>query len=485
MRAASRLCFIGPLLGVLWGLLIGSAAASDPVGSRPEDPLGRKASAVSIQAIPARTGDLDAILESGVLRVLVEYSQTRFFVDGGQLRGFEYELISQFVASLKKVHPEARDLRVVFIPLPFDSILPALSQDRGDIAAAGLTVTEERETLVDFSMPYLTGVREAVVAGKKADAPQNLADLAGQTVHAQAGTSYAAHAKEVIHSLKASGEPAFVLEEQDIPTSRLLEMAHAGIIPYVLSDDYAAELWAEVLDGITVSPVSVVQGSDIAWALRRDTPQLAEAVNAFIDKNEKGTLLGNILFKRYFETTEWIEDPLGSQEHQDRLTSLKPHFSAASSEQEIEWLLLAAQGFQESRLDQSVVSPVGAIGVMQIMPATAEEPVVGGVDIYQADENILGGARYLRHLWDRYRGEDESYDALYFALAAYNAGPTRLAQARRRAEKEGLDPDRWFGNVEYAMMALVGREPIRYVGNIWTYYIAYRLSLAQDQSVAE
>jgi len=143
--------------------------------------------------------------------------------------------------------------------------------------------------------------------------------------------------------------------------------------------------------------------------------------------------------------------------------------------------LLAAQGFQESRLDQSVVSAAGAVGIMQLLPSTAQEPVIGGVDIHRAQENIIGGARYLRHLRDRYDGIGDRFTPWAFAFAAYNAGPGRLAQARKLAEEKGLDPDRWTGNVEFAMMALVGMEPVRYVGNIRMYYIAYRSGLADMQ----
>ncbi|MCR9254982.1 MAG: transporter substrate-binding domain-containing protein [Alphaproteobacteria bacterium] len=465
---ALAMSFIAPVLGP-------GTSSADEV-----DPL---ATVIASQRdVPSRTGDLDEILDSGVLRVLVEYSRTRFFVDGGRLRGFEYELVTQFAQQLRETHKDAKGLRVVLIPMPFDEILPALARGWGDIAAAGLTITADRSTRVDFSRPYLTGVREAVVAGKNAAAPESLADLAGHTVHAQAGTSFVANARAAIARLEAEGRPSFALEVHDMSTERLLEMAHAGIVSYVLTDDYEAALWAEALANLTVTRVSVAEGGEIAWALRPGTPDLATAVNAFLDKNDKGTLLGNLLLKRYFQDTRWIENPLEKQEDHDRLFTLKPHFTAASQEQEIEWLLLAAQGYQESRLDQSVISPVGAIGVMQILPSTAKDPAVGGADIYRVDENILGGARYLRHLWERYQDIDGSFEPLFFALAAYNAGPTTLARARAKAGRQGHDPDRWFGHVEYAMMSMVGQEPIRYVGNIWTYYIAYRLGLSFDQS---
>lgn len=425
-----------------------------------------------------RFGDLDAIVERGTLRVLVEYNQTRFFVVGGELRGFEYELVNRFVEDLRTRDPSLKSLKVVYIPLPFERILPALAEGYGDLAAAGLTVTEDRRESVDFSDPYLRDVREVVVQGKRAEPATTLADLAGKEVHVQEGTSYAAHARAAMDRMRADGLEPFELVEQDLQTANLLEMANAGVIDYVVQDDYAAALWTDALPNIRVSDVALTEAGSIAWALRKDTPELAAAVNAYIADNRKGSLVGNILFKRYFETVKWITDPLATALDRDRLAELRAHFEAASEEQRISWILLAAQGYQESRLDQSVVSSAGAVGVMQLLPSTAKDPAVGDVDIHQARENIIGGARYLRHLRDRYDGIGGPFTPWAFALAAYNAGPGRLSQARKLAQEKGLDPDRWTGNVEYAMMSLVGMEPVRYVGNIRMYFMAYRIALA-------
>ena len=143
---------------------------------------------------------------------------------------------------------------------------------------------------------------------------------------------------------------------------------------------------------------------------------------------------------------------------------------------EFDWLLVAAQGYQESRLDQSVVSRVGAIGVMQLLPTTAADPNVGIPDIDELEPNIHAGVKYLRFLRDRYFADD-AVDALnqaLFSFAAYNAGPARVARLRRQAGDLGFDPNVWFRNVENVAAKEIGRETVQYVSNIFKYYIAYR-----------
>ena len=140
-------------------------------------------------------------------------------------------------------------------------------------------------------------------------------------------------------------------------------------------------------------------------------------------------------------------------------------------------LMLAAQGFQESRLRQDARSQAGAIGVMQLMPATGKELAVG--DIHQLEPNIHGGAKYMNRLMTRYF-EDAKFseqDRTLFAFACYNAGPGNISRMRADAAKRGLDPDKWFDNVEVVVARRIGLETTTYVRNIYKYYVAYRLSL--------
>jgi membrane-bound lytic murein transglycosylase MltF len=146
-----------------------------------------------------------------------------------------------------------------------------------------------------------------------------------------------------------------------------------------------------------------------------------------------------------------------------------------SDKYDVDWLLMAAQGYQESQLNQAARSPVGAIGVMQVMPQTGTELKVG--DITEAEANIHAGVKYMRFMIDRYYA-DEPMDPVnkgLFAFASYNAGPGRVAALRREARTMGLDPDKWFNNVELVAAKRIGRETVTYVSNIFKYYLAYQL----------
>jgi membrane-bound lytic murein transglycosylase MltF len=154
-------------------------------------------------------------------------------------------------------------------------------------------------------------------------------------------------------------------------------------------------------------------------------------------------------------------------------------FKKYAGQYEFDWLMLAALGYQESRLDQNVRSHVGAIGVMQVMPATGASMKVG--DIKQIEPNIHAGTKYMRTILDTYFA-DAKMDGLnrsLFAFASYNAGPSRVAGLRREAEKRGLDPDVWFANVERVAAEKIGRETVQYVSNIYKYYVAYKLILEE------
>jgi membrane-bound lytic murein transglycosylase MltF len=165
----------------------------------------------------------------------------------------------------------------------------------------------------------------------------------------------------------------------------------------------------------------------------------------------------------------------GTKAAEDRFRSLVAAFRKYGSRYNMDWMLMAAQGYQESRLDQNARSRVGAIGVMQVMPATGKELAVG--DIRQIDANIHAGVKYIRFMIDRYFAAEPmtELDKGLFAFAAYNAGPGRVRSLRQEAATRGLDPDVWFNNVERIAAERIGRETVTYVSNIYKYYVAYLL----------
>ncbi len=149
-------------------------------------------------------------------------------------------------------------------------------------------------------------------------------------------------------------------------------------------------------------------------------------------------------------------------------------------------LMLAALGYQESMLDQRARSHHGAIGVMQLLPATAADPKIKIARIDQVDNNIHAGTKYLRWLHDTYF-KDAAMDALdrtLFTFASYNAGPGRVAGLRAQAAAEGLNSNVWFHHVEVVAARVIGRETVRYVSNIYKYYLAYTLMAQRQQERA-
>ena len=162
-----------------------------------------------------------------------------------------------------------------------------------------------------------------------------------------------------------------------------------------------------------------------------------------------------------------------------RFNELTTLFKKYATKYDFDWLLLVAQGYQESGLDQSIRSPVGAIGVMQVMPSTAKDRSVAIRDIHLTEPNIHAGVKYLRFLVNEFFDEPaiDRVNRHLFAFAAYNAGPNRIARLRKVAAAQGLDPDKWFNNVELVVAQEVGREPVQYVSNIFKYYVAYKLTL--------
>jgi membrane-bound lytic murein transglycosylase MltF len=269
------------------------------------------------------------------------------------------------------------------------------------------------------------------------------------------------------------------LEDEDV-----LEMVNGGLIPATVVDDHVARLWSQVFDHIRVEPVSVHDGGAIAWAVRPTSPELLASVNAFAAKNPKGTLTYNMVLARYFKDTKWVTNAASAVEL-EKFRRAIDLFRRYGDQYEFPWLLVAAQAYQESTIDQSRRSAAGAVGVMQIKPSTAEGPPINitGVDT-SIDRNIEAGVKYLRFIVDRYY-KDEPMDRLnraLFAVASYNAGPARVSQLRRKAERMGLDPNVWFGNVEVVAAREIGRETVQYVANIYKYYVSYQLIAQQMEA---
>ena len=424
------------------------------------------------------TGDFDEMVKRRMIRAAVTYNRTHYFVDQGQERGITYEALKSFESDLN-TRLKTRNLKVhvVIVPMSRDHLYPALERGEVDMVAAMVTVRPELEKLVAFSEPTRTNVSQVVVTGPGAPAISTVDDLAGQEVFVRKASVYHETLSHLNEQLKKRGKAAVVfndapdvLEDDDV-----LEMVNAGLAPITVVDDYLAEFWSQVFKNIKVHrDIPVRSGGSLAVAVRKENSRLRDEVNKWIRKHGKGDAFRNTIERRYLQSLKYAKNAAAEAERR-KLRKVIGLFQKYGAQYDLDYLLMAAQGYQESTLDQNVKSPVGAIGVMQVMPATGKELKVG--DITRVEPNIHAGVKYVRFMMDQYF-KDEPMDNLNKALmtfAAYNAGPGRIRQLRRETEKRGLNPNVWFGNVERLASERIGRETVTYVSNIYKYYVAYRL----------
>ena len=433
------------------------------------------------------TGDLDGMIQRNLIRVLVVENRTHYFVDGAELRGLSYDALELFEDELnQKLGRDAIPVNVAYLPVQRGEIVQALLEGRGDLAVANLTITPERLAKVDFGRPWVRDVREIVVTGPASPPLEDLTDLSGQRVVVHPASSYASSLEALSRRLAKERRPRVKIDPapEALDDVDLLEMLSAGLLPLTVVDDHLARFWAEVFDGITPREDLVLrEEGQIAWAFRKGSPKLRAEVDAFVERHPVGSLVTNMKLNEYLRSTRYVKGTIGEAERR-RFEEVSPLFQKYAPEYGFDWMLVLAQGYRESRLDQSARSPSGAIGIMQLLPATGKEMEVG--DIRQAGANVHAGVKYLRSMLERSFADAtlEGEDQALFAFASYNAGPARVASLRAEAKQKGLDPDRWFDQVERIAARRMGRETVRYVRDIYKYYVAFKLA-AESRAVRE
>ena len=423
-------------------------------------------------------GDLDTMVERRAIRVLTVYGPGRYFLKDGP-RG----TVQEYADKLQNVVNRAFKtgllaVQVTVIPVARDQLFPALQAGYGDIVMAGTTVTDNRQVAVDFTNPVSKPLKEVLITGPSAPHLGSLADLSDQTVYLRLSSSYAESVRKLSQTLVEQGQTPIRIEavDESLEDEDLIEMVDTGLLPWAVVDDYKPQMWREVFTRVTVRDDLVLrEGARLAWAIRPDSPQLKAFLDTFLKENREGTLFGNIIRNRYIRDFDWTENAMGATEL-SRYHKLSALFGKYGRDYGMDPTLLAAQGFQESRLDQSVRSPVGAIGVMQLLPSTAEDKNVAIPNIDELEPNIEAGAKYMAFLKERYFSgpELDELNGSLLALASYNAGPGRIRRLRREAAERGYDPNLWFDNVEVIVAEQVGRETVQYVSNIFKYYLTYR-----------
>jgi len=463
-----------------------AAEAEAKVAATPE--VAIPDTGIAAIALAKWTGDLDGMIERRFIRVLTTYSRTQFFIDQGVQRGLVPDAFKVFEDDLnKRLKNKHLRVQVVFVPVAHDELVPALLEGRGDIVAAGTLIADWRREKVDFTNPTRTGISVIAVTGPGVPPLTGIADLAGREIYLRNSDAPKRVVERFNAELVAAGRPPVrvrpapeVLSDEDI-----LEMVAAGLVPMTLVQDDIAGFWKQVFPDLVLHPAAAVR-TDAATGMmvRKGSPQLLAELNAFLDRNPEGSLTRNVLLQKYLKNVKYAKAAT-SEADLKRFRDIVGLIQKYSDQYELDYLLMAAQAYQESGLDHDRRSAVGAIGVMQVMPGTGAEQKVG--DVRQLEPNIHAGVKYIRFMTDRYYA-NEPMDTLnkgLFAFASYNAGPARIRQLREKAAARGLDPNKWFNNVEIVAAESIGRETVQYVSNIYKYYLAYQMAVEQIKAREE
>ena len=417
--------------------------------------------------------DLEEIKKRKVLRILTRNTSSTFFIYKGEQLGFEYEMAQEFAKSI------GARLEVI-IPPTREALFEYLEAGKGDLIAAGMTRTPEREKRFAFSAPYQF-VNELLIVPAKDKTTQGLPDLKGKTIAVRKSSSY----YETLTNFRDSLGFKIDLLPDDLETEDILTRVGAGKIPATIADSNIVQLEMTYNNKIrSAGPLGDVV--EIAWVMRRGQSALKNEADAFMKKLYKGTFY-NIMVNKYFK------DSKGSRSDQnlraDRGGRLSPYDDLVKKHSrtfELDWRLITSQMYQESRFDPKAKSWVGAKGLMQVMPRTAQELKVDNVE--EPSNGILAGAKLMARYSNYFNSpEISAKDRIRFALASYNCGPGHVYDARDLAKEMGLNPNKWFNNVEQALLLLSKRdvakkvrygfcrceEPVNYVSQIQGRYDHY------------
>jgi membrane-bound lytic murein transglycosylase MltF len=430
------------------------------------------------------TGDFDRLLERRMIRVYAPFSRSLYFSDRGRERGLAAELVRDWERYINIKYAKElgkRPLTVYIVPATRDKLLTDVRDGLADVAIGNLTVTDERLKVVDF-VPGDDGrrsINEVIVAGPKAPELKTIEDLSGRRVHVRKASSYYESLEKLNERLKNGDRPPVdvVLVPDALEDEDLLDMEDAGLIDLLVMDDWKARMWVQVLPRLTVrNDLILRENADTGWAIRKESPKLKAEIDDFF--RNWAMKQGVVAFRMntYMKRVRELRDPTGKAEYK-RFKETLAIFEKYGRQYDFDPLMLAAQGYQESQLDQNAKSHVGAIGVMQLMPDTGASMKVG--DIHLTESNIHAGAKYMDTLMEQYFPDAHFSEGNrpLFAFASYNCGPGNISRMRKEAVKRGLDPDKWFNNVEIVVAQKIGTETTTYVRNIYKYYVTYKLTL--------
>jgi membrane-bound lytic murein transglycosylase MltF len=427
-------------------------------------------------------GDLDEMAKRRVVRVLVPFRRPEFFYMEGRPAGILQEAFQELEKVLNEKYKTTAANRIIvgLLPTPMDRLQARMEGGYGDIAAASISITEAHKAIVDFTIPVATGLKIIAVTGPGAPELKTVEDLSGKEVWVMPGTRMKKDLDDLNARLKSQGKAPAKMREADpvLEPGDVMEMVNAGVYPVALMQSSQAEFWAQVFDKIKPrNDLALAEDVQLGWAIQKGTPQLKAFLDGFIKTHGLGTAFGNTVMRRYLKEAKYVRNATEVSELRKFQATL-PYFKKYSAQYNLDYLMMAAQGYQESRLDQSVKSRVGAVGIMQVLPSTAASAPVKIPNIETEENNIHAGARLMNFLIEDHFNEPglDLRNRMLFAMASYNAGPGKIARCRTLAKDMGYDPNQWFNNVEVAAAKVIGRETTQYVANIYKYYVCYRLA---------
>ena len=433
-----------------------------------------------------RTGDLDEMAKNRCIRALLIVNPIGFFYSDGKPEGIQYEALQEFEKfANQKLNTGKLPVKVVFLPMGPDQLEAALNQGLGDMIAQAIVITPQREQRVAFSTPIQNNVTQVVVTGSTLADVSSFDGLAGKAIYVNPLSTYYDNLRSISDAQRKAGKAPLDIRAADknLFDDDLIEMVNAGLIPATVTNQGRAELWAQVLPNVKAHPdLIVAKQGQTAWVMRKNNPQLKQLVDEFVETHAVGTSFGNTLLRRYLQNTKWIKNSTSTEEMQ-KFNAYEGFFKKYASQYNFDYLMVAAQGYQESLLDQDKKSRVGAVGIMQVIPKLAAANPIDIPSVTNADGNIQAGCKMLRNITDTYFNDPgiNPLNKTLFTFASYNAGPNRIVRLRKKAQDDGLDPNKWFGNVELEVAKDVGEETVTYVGNIYKYYVAYKLTVEQKQ----
>jgi membrane-bound lytic murein transglycosylase MltF len=442
---------------------------------------GKAGSLVLPLSFARHTGDLDEMMKHRKIRALITINPLSFFYVQGKPAGFTFEAMQELERFInKKYKTGALKVRVTFIPLRPDQLEAALTEGLGDMIAQGVIMTPAREQRVAFTTPVQRNVTQIVVTSKDVPVGAGFDALGGKAIYANPVTVAYENLNRLSEERQKAGKPPLTIKAADkaLMGDDLVEMVNAGLIPATVALKPRTDLWAKVLPNIQAHPEMVVtSGVDTGWVVRKSNPELKKVLDEFVSINREGTSFGNTLLRRYLQDTKWVKNSINPDEMK-KFVAYVNYFKKYSDQYNFDYLMIAAQGYQESLLDQGKRSPSGAVGIMQVIPKYAAAPPINITDVGSAEKNIEAGTKMLHHITDTYFNDPaiSQVDKTLFTFASYNAGPNRIARLRKKAAQDGLDPNKWFGNVELEVAKDIGQETVTYVDNIYKYYVAYKLT---------